>query len=60
MVAVFEKVDLPIDRLNRALAEMSEKRTPPNKAALTFLRDNPEVWKAWVPAEVAAKVEGSL
>ena len=56
----FSKVDLPIDRLNRALAEMSEKRTPPNKAALTFLRDNPDVWKAWLPAEVAAKVEGSL
>ncbi|HDS1818884.1 TPA: ABC transporter substrate-binding protein [Pseudomonas putida] len=60
VVAVFEKVDLPIDRLNRALAEMSEQRTPPSEAALTFLRDNPDVWKAWLPAEVAAKVESSL
>ena len=60
VVAVFEKVDLPIDRLNRALAEMSEQRTPPSEAALTFLRDNPDVWKAWLPAEAAAKVESSL
>ncbi|OUM38993.1 ABC transporter substrate-binding protein [Pseudomonas putida] len=60
LVAVFEQVDLPIDRLNKALAEMSEKRTPPREAALTFLRDNREVWKAWLPADVAGKVEGSL
>ena len=60
LVAVFEQVDLPIDRLNKALAVMSEKRTPPREAAQTFLRDNPEVWKAWLPADVANKVEGSL
>ncbi|WEK28185.1 MAG: ABC transporter substrate-binding protein [Candidatus Pseudomonas phytovorans] len=60
LVAVFEQVDLPIDRLNRALADMSEKRTPPREAALAFLRSNHDVWKAWLPADVAAKVEGSL
>ncbi|UBM23460.1 ABC transporter substrate-binding protein [Pseudomonas sp. p1(2021b)] len=60
LVAVFEKVDLPIDRLNKALARMSETRQPPRDAALAFLRDNPAVWKAWLPAEAAAKVEGAL
>ncbi|NQD57314.1 ABC transporter substrate-binding protein [Pseudomonas sp. CM25] len=60
LVSMFEKVDIPIDRLNQALAAMSENRTPPREAALAFLRDNPEVWKAWLPAEVTAKVEGSL
>ena len=43
-----------------ALAVMSEKRTPPREAALTFLRDHREVWKAWLPADIAAKVEASL
>ncbi|MNJ64908.1 hypothetical protein D3C77_608930 [compost metagenome] len=57
---MFEQVDLPIDRLNQALADMSEKRTPPREAALTFLRDNRTVWKAWLPADVATKVEASL
>lgn len=60
LVSVFERVDLPIDRLNKALAEMSEKRTLPRDAALAFLRANREVWKPWLPADVAAKVEGSL
>jgi glycine betaine/proline transport system substrate-binding protein len=60
LVTVFEQVDLPIDRLNKALADMSEKRTPPRDAALAFLRDNRDVWKAWLPSEVAARVEGSL
>ncbi|WP_060514202.1 ABC transporter substrate-binding protein [Pseudomonas sp. NBRC 111132] len=60
LVSVFERVDLPIDRLNQALAAMSEKRTPPRDAALTFLRDNPDVWKTWLPADIAAKVEASL
>ncbi|CAH0650260.1 MULTISPECIES: ABC transporter substrate-binding protein [Pseudomonas] len=60
LVRVFEQVDLPIQRLNQALANMSEKRTPPHDAALAFLRDNREVWKAWLPADIAAKVEASL
>ncbi|MDH0300774.1 MULTISPECIES: ABC transporter substrate-binding protein [unclassified Pseudomonas] len=60
LVAVFEKVDLPIDTLNKALARMSESRLPPREAALAFLRDNPSVWKAWLPAENAAKVEAAL
>ncbi|PYB78400.1 ABC transporter substrate-binding protein [Pseudomonas sp. LB-090624] len=60
LVSVFEQVDLPIDKLNKALAEMSEQRTPAREAALGFLRDNREVWKPWLPTDVATKVEGSL
>lgn len=60
LVAVFEKVDLPIDRLNKALAQMSETRQPPREAAIEFLRANPDVWKPWLPAERAAKVEAGL
>ncbi|MBC3451799.1 ABC transporter substrate-binding protein [Pseudomonas mosselii] len=60
LVAVFEKVDLPIATLNKALARMSETRQPPREAALAFLRDNPDVWKAWLPTENAAKVEAGL
>ncbi|WP_060513055.1 ABC transporter substrate-binding protein [Pseudomonas sp. NBRC 111124] len=60
LVAAFEKVNLPIDRLNKALAEMSEKRQQPADAAKAFLRANPDVWRAWLPADVAAKVEASL
>ncbi|MGN8259633.1 ABC transporter substrate-binding protein [Pseudomonas sp. SMSB3] len=60
LVAVFEKVDLPIDLFNKTLAEMSEKRQQPADAAKVFLQAHPDVWKAWLPAEVADKVEASL
>jgi len=51
---------LPIGLLNKTLAQMSEKRLAPDKAAQAFMRDHPEVWKAWLPADVASKVEASL
>ncbi|SFB27657.1 ABC transporter substrate-binding protein [Pseudomonas sp. NFPP24] len=60
LVSVFEKVDLPIDLLNGILGDMSEKRTPPLQVAEAFLKDHPDVWQQWVPADVAAKVKGAL
>ncbi|MNG33458.1 Substrate binding domain of ABC-type glycine betaine transport system [compost metagenome] len=56
----FAKVDFPIDPLNRALAEMSEKHTPPRQAAEAFMKAHPEVWKAWLPKDVADKVSAAL
>ncbi|AIR91094.1 ABC transporter substrate-binding protein [Pseudomonas cremoricolorata] len=60
LVAMFEKVDLPIDLLNKTLASMSSSRQPARNAAQAFLKANPQVWKAWLPAEQAAKVEAAL
>jgi glycine betaine/proline transport system substrate-binding protein len=60
LVAFFEKVDLPIDLLNQTLGQMSEKRQDPKTVAQTFIKDHPEVWKAWLPADVASKVSSSL
>ena len=60
LVDFFAKVDLPIDPLNKALANMSESRTSPRQASETFLKDHPDVWKAWLPEEVASKVSASL
>ncbi|OLS59284.1 ABC transporter substrate-binding protein [Pseudomonas putida] len=60
LVALFSQVDLPIDLLNQTLAGMSEKRLQPRAVAQVFLRDYPDVWSAWVPADVAEKVRGSL
>ncbi|MBA6118009.1 ABC transporter substrate-binding protein [Pseudomonas putida] len=60
LVAFFEKVDLPIDLLNQTLAHMAEKRLEPRTVAQAFLREQPQVWTAWVPAEVASNVNRSL
>jgi glycine betaine/proline transport system substrate-binding protein len=56
----FEKVELPIGPLNQALATMSENHTAPREVAQAFLKEHPEVWKAWLTEDVAQKVEASL
>ncbi|MCP8467067.1 ABC transporter substrate-binding protein [Pseudomonas sp. ZM23] len=60
LVAVFEKVDLPIELLNTALEKMSTTRQPPREAAREFLRNNPQVWRDWLPPAQREKVEASL
>ena len=56
----FEKVEFPIEPLNKALATMSEHHTPPREVAQAFLKEHPQVWKAWLTEDVAQKVEASL
>lgn len=60
LVAFFSKVDLPIDLLNATLAEMSEQRLAPRATAQRFLREHPQVWQDWLPADVAERVRGGL
>ncbi|WP_277964237.1 ABC transporter substrate-binding protein [Pseudomonas sp. RIT-To-2] len=60
LVGFFENVQLPIDDLNKALATMSEKHLPPRQAATAFLKDHPQLWRAWLPAPVADKVAAAL
>ncbi|MGC5700982.1 ABC transporter substrate-binding protein [Pseudomonas sp. NFXW11] len=60
LVDFFSKVDLPIEPLNRALAQMSESHSAPRDAARDFLKQHPQVWRPWLPAEVADKVAASL
>ncbi|PTQ74194.1 ABC transporter substrate-binding protein [Pseudomonas sp. GV071] len=60
LVALFEKVDFPIDLLNTTLAKMSENHQAPREAAKQFLKANPQVWQAWVTDEVRSKVEAAL
>ncbi len=60
LVTFFKKVDLPIDMLNQTLGQMSEKRQDPKAVARALLKEHPEVWKSWVPADVASKVSSSL
>lgn len=60
LVEFFAKVDFPIDLLNQTLGEMSEKRLAPREVAKAFLREQPQIWHAWVPAEVANRVSAGL
>lgn len=60
LTSFFAKVELPIDELNKALANMSDSRLPPRQASEAFLKEHPQVWQAWLPEDVAAKVGASL
>ncbi|MEQ8201216.1 MAG: ABC transporter substrate-binding protein [Syntrophomonadaceae bacterium] len=45
---------------NDFLAYMNQNQGDPEKAALYFLQKYPDTWKAWLPSDVAAKVEQAL
>ncbi len=60
LVAVLEKVNLPIDLLNQNLARMAKERIDSPKLAKVFLKEHPEVWHAWVSADAAKKIDAAL
>jgi len=60
LVALFSKVDLPIDLLNRVLGRMSEERQDPALAARAFLKEHPQVWRDWLPDAQREKVAAYL
>ncbi|WP_172143373.1 MULTISPECIES: ABC transporter substrate-binding protein [Pseudomonas] len=60
LVAVLEKVNLPIDLLNQNLARMAKERLDSPELAKVFLKEHPEVWHAWVSEEAAQKIDAAL
>ena len=60
LVAVLEKVNLPIDLLNQNLARMTHERIESPQLAKIFLKEHPEVWHAWVDEAAAQKIEAAL
>jgi len=60
LVAVLEKVNIPIDVLNQNLARMTKERIESPKLARIFLKEHPELWRAWVDEAAAKKIAASL
>lgn len=60
LVAVLEKVNLPIDLLNQNLARMSKERIDSPKLAKIFFKEHPEIWHTWVSDAAAKKIEATL
>ncbi|MEY5028206.1 MAG: hypothetical protein RLZ63_521 [Pseudomonadota bacterium] len=59
-MAYLDKRGWSNDTVNKLLAWMSENQANGADGAKHFLKTQPEVWKAWVSPEVAAKVEAAL
>jgi len=60
LVQMLSKVNVPLVTLNQLLADRAEKKLDSNTLVLNFLKHNPTVWQAWMPADVASKVTASL
>ncbi|CAN7489356.1 glycine/betaine ABC transporter substrate-binding protein [Caballeronia sp. LjRoot34] len=54
------KLQVPNDKLNEVLAWGDTNGASPDQLAQHFLKDYASVWKAWVPADVAQKIQTSL
>lgn len=60
LVAFFKSYSLPSELLNRTIAEMVDRKLDAAVVAKEFMQKNKALWKAWMPADVAGKVEKSL
>ncbi|WP_352258142.1 glycine betaine ABC transporter substrate-binding protein [Psychrobacter sp. TB55-MNA-CIBAN-0194] len=57
---VFKKIQFTSDDLNGAILEMSESKRSGDEQALVFLRENPNVWQAWLSDEAATNLAAKL
>ena len=60
LAAVFKKVQFTSDELNGAILEMSESKRSGDEQALTFLRENQNVWQHWLSEEAATSLAAKL
>ncbi|MCD0503134.1 ABC transporter substrate-binding protein [Bordetella petrii] len=58
--AFFEKLSVPGTAIDDTLGWLENEGAEPEEAALYFLRKYPDVWKKWVPGDVAGRVEAKL
>lgn len=54
------KVAVPLPVMDKTLAHMEETESEPDAVAQWFLKNQPEVWTQWVPADVAERVKAAL
>ncbi|MDW6025364.1 ABC transporter substrate-binding protein [Mesorhizobium sp. BAC0120] len=56
----FSKVGLTNARISELLVYGDENKADAAATALNFLKTKPDIWKKWVPSDVAEKVQASL
>ncbi len=63
LAAFLSNYSTTLQQTNRFLAEMVQKDLDARQTAIWFLKNNPDVWKSWIPADaegVVEKVETAL
>src|SRR5690606_1712096 len=56
----FSKVGLTNAEISELLVYGDENKADAETTAMNFLKTKGDVWKSWVPADIAEKVEASL
>lgn len=56
----FTKLNVPGPVIDDTLGWLENEQAEPEEAALYFLRKYPDVWKKWVPEDVATRVQDKL
>ncbi|HHV15793.1 MAG TPA: ABC transporter substrate-binding protein [Gelria sp.] len=60
IVEFLKKYSTSLEHNNDFLAYMNETSGKADEAAIYFLKKYPDVWKSWIPEDVATKVEKAL
>lgn len=60
VAAYLARMQVPNDDISAVLAWADDNRATPEETALHFFRTHPEIWTAWVPEEVAGRVQAGL
>src|SRR5690606_23800391 len=60
LIEFFDKLRIEPAVLNQMILTMTETRAPAADIAEQFLRNHPDVWRAWLPPEAAQKASTAL
>lgn len=60
LISFLSKVQVPEALLTQTLGHMERESLEIEEASLYFLEQHPQVWKKWVPSEVAERVDQAL
>lgn len=58
--AFLSRYETELEHTNRALAHLNQTGGSAEEAAVWFLREYPDVWRSWVDADAARRVEEAL
>ncbi len=60
LVEFLKKYETSGEIVSRILAYMADHNANADQAAIHFLKNSPEIWTKWVPADVAKRVTAAL
>jgi glycine betaine/proline transport system substrate-binding protein len=60
LIAFLERLQFQPPLLNKMILDMTESHASGQAMATRFLRENPDIWHAWLPSDAAARADAAL